>query len=135
MARTLAPNMGILGSVSCIAWRIGKFILCVFNFFSLSQELVSLMLPLNLLLQLGGWSRTPILLCTPLEFRLQIGRHWASVFAQENLPQTAFSLSPFLPGFVPPLTLGASITTQKVLISSMFPACSASGKHPFIYKP
>lgn len=53
-----------------------------------------------------------------------MGRHWASFFPQDKLPQTVSSLGPFLPGT--PLTREASTITKEVLHSSMFPACSSS---------
>lgn len=53
-----------------------------------------------------------------------MGRHWASFFPQDKLPQTVSSLGPFLPGT--PLTREASTITKEVLYSSMFPARSSS---------
>lgn len=118
--------MGISDSVSWIAWRIGKFILCLFNFFFLNQGLEHSCCPCPCRCS----SEAGLELWSSCLYLLSSGYRWEGIgpfsFSRKSSFRPVSSLGPFLPSFVPLLTLEASMRTKDILNSTMFPACRSS---------
>lgn len=129
--------MGISDSVSCIAWRIGEFILCRFNFFFLDQGL--------------GRSRCHCSaaaaqrLASNLELRSSClhprssGYRWEGTGPFSFSRTSSFRKSPLWVPFFLVLCLFSHWKLLWELRRSSTPPCSQQavphGKHPFIFKP